>query len=211
MISILVVDDHPIVLKGLKMLLREIEDFKLETEKDPHNILCRMQKEEFSVYLIDANMAITNDLELVTKIKENQPHAIVIVYTSDKISFYYSLLFEKKVNGIVSKNASIELLISTIRLSVQGKIVVPAGFLDYINEKMHDRFSNLKLSHKEKQLIQMLIKGYPNKKIAATLNVSVRTVERHLSQLFSLLGVSSRIEAVKVAKEKQLIDEYKGE
>jgi two-component system competent response regulator ComA len=206
LISILVVEDHPIVLKGLKMLLREIEDFNLETEKDPHNVLCRLQKDEFNVYLLDANMAITNDLELVTKIKENQPQAIVIVYTGDKICSYYSLLFDKKVNGIVSKNTPIEQLISTIRLSVQGKIVIPADFLDYINEKMNDKLVNLKLTQKEKQLLQMLIKGYPNKKIAATLNVSVRTVERYLSQLFSLLGVSSRIEAVEVAKEKQLIE-----
>ncbi|MFJ5763711.1 response regulator transcription factor [Lysinibacillus sp. NPDC093210] len=209
MISILVVEDHPIVLKGLKILLREIEDLQLETEKNPHNVLCRMKDKRFDLYLIDASMATTNDLELVTKIKVNQPQAIVILYTSDNIRSYYSLLFERKVNGIVSKTASIEQLISIIRLSVQGKIVIPVDFLDYIKDKMNNRFTNLKLTEKEKQLLQMLIKGYPNKKIAAIFNVSVRTVERYLSQLFSLLGVSTRLEAVEVAKEKQLLDEFK--
>lgn len=107
------------------------------------------------------------------------------------------------------KTAPIDQIISTIRLSFQEKIVIPIDFLDYVNEKINDRYANLKLTHRELKLLQMLMKGYPNKKIAAICNVSVRTVERHLTQLFSLLGVSTRLEAVEVAKEKQLLNEMK--
>ncbi|MGE7839984.1 response regulator transcription factor [Lysinibacillus sp. NPDC093712] len=209
MISVLVVDDHPIVLKGLKMLSLEIEDLNIEIEKNPHKVIDRMQEEEFHVYLIDACIATYNNLELMTKIKAKQGQAIIILYTTNDDCSYYSLLVEKKVEGILVKTAPIDQIISTIRLSIQEKIVVPTDFLDYINEKINDRYANLKLTHREIKLLQMLIKGYPNKKIAAICNVSVRTVERHLSQLFSLLGVSTRLEAVKVAKEKQLLDEFK--
>lgn len=209
LISILVVDDYPIVLKGLKTLSLELEGFHIETEKNPQNVLSRMQKEEFHVYLIDACIATNNNLELVTKIKATQEQAIVILYVTDVVCCYYALLFEKKVDGILIKTAPIEQIISTIRLSVQGKMVIPTCFLDYINDKINGRFTHLTLTHKEKQLLEMLMKGYPNKKIAAICNVSVRTVERRLSQLFCLLGVSTRLEAVEVAKEKQLLDEMK--
>ncbi len=209
MISVLVVDDHPIVLKGLKMLSLEIEDLNIEIEKNPHKVIDRMQEEEFHVYLIDACIATYNNLELMTKIKAKQGQAIIILYTTNEDWSYYSLLVEKKVEGILVKTAPIDQIISTIRLSIQEKIVVPTDFLDYINEKINDRYANLKLTHREIKLLQMLIKGYPNKNIAAKCNVSVRTVERHLSQLFSVLGVSTRLEAIKVAKEKQLLDEFK--
>ena len=207
LISILVVDDHPIVLKGLKMLSLELEDFNLEIEKNPQKVLDRMLVEEFHVYLIDACIATNNNLALVTEIKAKEEQAIIILNTSDRVCSYYSLLVEKKVDGILVKTAPIEQILSTIRLSVQGKIIIPSDFLDYIKDKINDQFANLKLTHKELQLLQMLMKGYPNKKIAAICNVSVRTVERHLSQLFSLLGVSTRLEAVEVAKEKHLLDE----
>lgn len=209
LISILVVDNYPIVLKGLKTLSLELEDFNVETEKNPQNVLSRMQKEKFQVFLIDACIATNNNLKLVNEIKAMQEQAIIILYTVNKVCCYYSLLFEKKVDGILVKTAPIEQIISTIRLSVQGKIVIPTDFLNYINEKVNDRYANLELSHKEKQLLQMLINGHSNKNIATTCNVSVRTVERRLSQLFCLLGVSTRHEAVEVAKEKQLLDEIK--
>lgn len=209
MISVLVVDDHLIVLKGLKTLSLEIEDINIEIEKNPHKVIDRMQEEEFHVYLIDACIATNNNLELTTEIKAKQGQAIIILYTTNDVCSYFSLLVEKKVEGILVKTAPIEQIISTIRLSIQEKIVVPTDFLDYINEKLNDRYANLKLTHREIKLLQMLMKGYPNKKIAAICNVSVRTVERHLSQLFSLLGVSTRLEAIKVAKEKQLLDEFK--
>jgi len=208
-ISILVVDDYPIVLKGLRTLSFELEGFHVVTEKNPQKVLSRMEKEEFHVYLIDACIATKNNLELVTKIKAMQDQAIVILYATDMVCCYYALLFEKKVDGILLKNAPIEQIVSTIRLSVQGIMVISTDFLDYIHDKINDRYANLKLTHREIKLLQMLMKGYSNKKIAAICNVSVRTVERHLTQLFNLLGVSTRLEAVEVAKEKQLIDEMK--
>ncbi len=84
-------------------------------------------------------------------------------------------------------------------------MVIPIDFIDYINKKMKNRYDSIKLTNKEIQLIKMLIDGDTNKEIAARFNVTQRTVERYLAQLFSLLGVSSRIEIIDVVKEKQLI------
>lgn len=96
LISILVVDDYPIVLKGLKTLSHELEGFHVETEKYPQNVISRMEKEKFHVYLIDACIATKNNLELVTKIKAMQEQAIIILYTTNMVCCYYGLLFEKK-------------------------------------------------------------------------------------------------------------------
>lgn len=205
LISVLIVDDHPIVLKGTKMLFNELDDFYIETETNAEQVLSRIQKEEFHVYLIDINMAKKNGIELAKGVKAIQEQAIVILYTGDDIHSYYSLLIEKKVDGILSKTAPIEQVIYTIRSIVVGSMVIPIDFIDYINKKMKNRYDSIKLTNKEIQLIKMLIDGDTNKEIAARFNVTQRTVERYIAQLFSLLGVSSRIEVIDVVKEKQLI------
>lgn len=64
LISVLIVDDHPIVLKGTKMLFNELDDFYIETETNAEQVLSRIQKEEFHVYLIDINMAKKTVLSL---------------------------------------------------------------------------------------------------------------------------------------------------
>ena len=62
-----------------------------------------------------------------------------------------------------------------------------------------------KKQNKEKQLMTMLMEGYTNKMIAEKLDVTQRTVERYLTQLFALLDVSSRIQAIEFVKEKKLL------
>ncbi|RKJ42391.1 DNA-binding response regulator, partial [Butyricicoccus sp. 1XD8-22] len=63
----------------------------------------------------------------------------------------------------------------------------------------------LKLNEREKQILQYISKGYTNSAIAIELQVTQRTIERNLSQIFNLLNVASRTEAVLAAKEKNLI------
>lgn len=205
MISVLIVDDHPIVLKGTKVLFQGIEDLYIETEFNPEQVQIRMKNEYFHIYLLDINMAKKNGIELASEIKALQENAIIILYTGDDIDAYYSLIIEKKVDGILSKTAPIERVINTIRLAAQGDIVLPVGFIDYINKKMQNKYETLKLTNKETELIKMLMEGYTNKQMAETLYVTQRTVERYLAQIYNILGVSSRVEAIEIVQEKGLI------
>lgn len=69
---------------------------------------------------------------------------------------------------------------------------------------MQHKHDNLQLTNKEKQIMTMLIEGYTNKMIARKLDVTQRTVERYITQLFKLLDVSSRTQAIEFVKEKNL-------
>ncbi|MFF5995674.1 response regulator transcription factor [Lysinibacillus sp. KU-BSD001] len=205
MISVLIVDDHPIVLQGSKSLFQGLNDVFIETEENAAKVLSRMENTHFDVFLIDVNMTIQDGISLAADIKAEQENARIILYTGDDIQSYYPLLIEKKIDGILSKTASQEKVIQTIRSIMNGDLVLSTDFIDYITNRMVDKYDNLKLTNKEKQLMLMLIQGDTNKMIADKLCVTQRTVERYLTQLFTLLDVPSRLEAIELVKEKNLL------
>ncbi|MEO4052055.1 response regulator transcription factor [Solibacillus sp. CAU 1738] len=205
LISVLIIDDHPIVLEGTKALFQKLDDMYIETEGNPENVLNKIQQQHYDVFLIDINMSVLNGISLAANIKAQQKNARIILYTGEDIRSYYPLIVEKKVDGILSKTASQERVIQTIRSTVHGDLVLPFDFIDYISKKMQNKYDNLKLTNKEKLLMNMVIEGYTNKLIAEKLGVAQRTAERYLSQLFSLLDVTSRGEAIELVKQKKLM------
>lgn len=205
LISVLIVDDHPIVLEGSKMLFQGLNDIHIETEQNTAEVLNKIRNTYFDVFLIDVNMAVQDGLSLAADIKAAQEKALIILYTGDDIQSYYPFIIEKKVDGILSKTAPREKVIQTIRSIVHGDLVLPSDFIDYLKNKMQHKHDNLQLTNKEKQLMTMLMEGYTNKVIADKLDVTQRTVERYLTQIFTLLDVSSRTQAIEFVKEKNLL------
>lgn len=205
LISVLIVDDHPIVLEGSKLLFQDSNDILIETEQNPLNVLSKMSEVHFDVFLLDVNMVKKDGLSLAADIKQKQEQALVILYTGDDIQAYYSMLIEGKIDGVLSKTASREKVIKTIRSLIQGDLLLPITFREYIHTKMENKYNNLQLTDKEKQLINMLMEGYTNKMIAEELNVTQRTIERYLSQIFTLFNVSSRVQAIEFAKQNNLL------
>lgn len=204
----LIIDDHPIVLEGSKALFQGLDNMYIETESKPEQVLNSLQQTRFDVFLVDVNMAPIDGISLAANIKAIQENALIILYTGDDIRSYYSLILDKKVDGVLSKTASREKVIQTIRSIVQGDFVLSTDFLDYINhkmQKMQNKHTVLKLNIKEKQLMTLLIEGYTNRMIAEKLGVTPRTVERYLTQLFTVLNVPSRWEAIELVKEKNLL------
>lgn len=205
LISLLIVDDHPIVLEGSKMLFQDLNDITIDTEQNPTNVISKTREKHYDVYLIDVNMAAKDGLSLAADIKEEQPDALIVLYTGDDIQSYYPFIVEKKIDGCLSKTASREKVLQTLRALVRGDIVLSLNFIDYVRSKMQHKHDNLQLTKKEKQIITLLMKGYTNKMMAEELNVTQRTVERYLTQIFAFLDVSSRKQAIEIVKEKNLL------
>ncbi|MEK5187238.1 helix-turn-helix transcriptional regulator [Solibacillus sp. FSL W7-1324] len=187
------------------MLFQGLNDIHIETEQNTAEVLNKIRNTYFDVFLIDVNMAVQDGLSLAADIKGAQEKALIILYTGDDIQSYYPFIIEKKVDGILSKTAPREKVIQTIRSIVHGDLVLPSDFIDYLKNKMQHKHDNLQLTNKEKQLMTMLMEGYTNKVIADKLDVTQRTVERYLTQIFTLLDVSSRTQAIEFVKEKNLL------
>ena len=203
----LIVDDHPIVLDGTKNLFRDIEDIVVDIEGDATNVLQKVEKSPYHIYLIDINMPLQNGIVLARNIKIQQPDAAIILYTGDDITDYYPLILERKIDGVLAKTASKEQILRTIRAIAQGEIVLPCNFFDFLDRKfkLREKRSNLDLNEKEKKILKLIAEGHTNRAIAVELNITQRTTERYLTQLFTLLNVDSRTEAANLAEKMDLL------
>ncbi|MET4561317.1 two-component system competent response regulator ComA [Lysinibacillus parviboronicapiens] len=207
MITMLIVDDHPIVLEGTKNLFKEDDDIVVDTESDATCVLQRIKVMPYHIYLIDINMPLENGITLARNIKAIQSNASIILYTGDDITDYYSLILERKIEGILAKTASKDQILRTVRAIGNGEIVLPINFLDFLDNrfKLQDAKLDIHLNEKEKKILRLIAEGHTNRAIAIELNIPQRTTERYLTQLFTLLNVDSRTEAVDLAERMNLL------
>ncbi|EON71150.1 two-component response regulator [Lysinibacillus sphaericus OT4b.31] len=207
MIKMLIVDDHPIVLEGTKNLFKENEDILVDTESDATSVIQRIKNKPYDIYLIDINMPLENGINLARNLKAIQTDASIILYTGDDITDYYPLILERKIEGILAKTASKEQILRTVRAIANGEIVLPKNFLDFLDNrfKLQDAKLDIHLNEKEKKILRLIAQGHTNRAIAIELNIPQRTTERYLTQLFTLLNVDSRTEAVDLAEKMNLL------
>ncbi len=207
MIRILIIDDHPIVLEGSKILFDDVTQIDVDTENDVQNVKKRILKKSYDIYLVDINMPKQNGIEVADDIQRIQPSAKIIFYTGDNIEDYYFLLTQKKYYGLLSKTSTKETIIQTIMNAMNGNILLPYSFLSYVHEQIEPTHieQTLQLNKREEKILNYVIQGYTNNAIAAELNLTQRTIERNLSKIYHLLNVNSRTEAALKAKELHLV------
>lgn len=203
----MIVDDHPVVLNGTKTLLQDIDKWSIKTEQDPTKVEMRLQETNFQLFLLDIHMKPMNGIQLAVQIKKKLPDASVLLYTGYDLTDYYELLFDKKIDGLLSKTATKEQVVQTISATLRGELLLPADFLDFVHQKIQHpvHVSEPAITDREQVILQMVAQGLTNKAISIKLSVSQRTVENHLSKIFHRFNVQSRAEAVLVAKEHGLI------
>lgn len=213
MINVLIVDDHPSVSEGTKAIINQEQDMDVTVITDSKVVMEHLEQVSYQVYLIDLYMPGLNGLELMEKIRQKDPESIIVIYTGFDIDIHYNLLIDARVSGFLSKTATSEQIITTIRCALREEVVIPLSLLRQLKRVdeivsstgNHSSIVNLCLSEKEQAILRKVEKGYTNKLIANDLDMSQRTVEHHLTKIFSKLGVESRMEAFLKARDCGLL------
>ncbi|HDR8261915.1 TPA: response regulator transcription factor [Bacillus cereus] len=214
MISVLVVDDHVAVGLGTKALIEKYDDMNVEVVHDSTEVEQLLKGKTYDVYLIDLQMPNINGLDLSKKIINLHPDASILIFTGFDIFSHYNLLMENGVLGVLSKTSSEEQVITSIRHAVKKEVVLSYQLVRQLRIK--EAISNItnkdgaitnqiSLNEDEKRILIEVSKGRTNKELAEILNLSQRSVEYKLTDIFHKLKVSSRMEAVQKAKELWLI------
>lgn len=204
MIKLLVVDDHPIFLEGMKNLFSNIPDLHVTTLNFIEAFSAMTEEITFDVYLLDVNLGTSSSLTLAEAVKKKYPSVAVILYTSDNIEYYYPLIIEKKIDSIISKSVTKESMLRVIYAAMNGEFLLPKNFINFIHGDSLNS-SVKRLNNRERKILELVKIGYTNRAIARELNLSQRTIENDLSQIYSLFNVGTRTEAVIKAKEYNLI------
>jgi DNA-binding NarL/FixJ family response regulator len=194
---ILIVDDHRILREGLKMLITSNPAMIVVGEAENGLEAVRAaDKLEPDLILIDLSMPRTDGLEAIREIKRNHPGIRILVLTVHKAEEYVFEALKSGADGYLLKDAThAELKIAVESVLSGNRYISPGiseplvtGYLDGRKPPV-EAPSAAVLTRRERQVLKMIAEGLKNKEIAGVLCISVKTVEKHRSNLMGKLDL----------------------
>ena len=210
MIRVLIIDDHPLVLDGVKTMLKGEATVKIVgTCKTAAEALAFLSHQEPDIILLDISLPDMNGLELCEKIRLTRRQAKIIGLTSTNEAGIITGLLQRGGNGYLLKNMERAELLEAIRTAMNGKIYLSKAANDKVLEQFqHPKKSsdNFLLTRREKEILLLLADGLKGPQIAEKLFLSPLTVETHRKNLFKKFNANSVQLLIKIAHENKLLE-----
>jgi len=197
-ITVLLADDHTVVRKGLCSLLNVDGHFKIVGEARTGREAVKLAKElRPDVILMDLAMPELNGFEATRQILADDPKAKVVILSANNDDGQIRQMCNVGVVGILEKLESVEILTKAIRTVAQGKTFFSAAMTKRLHSESENPFThhgtrkaeNFRLTSREAEVLQLVAEGSANKRIAAELGISVKTVEKHRQNLMDKLNI----------------------
>lgn len=197
-ITVLIADDHEVTRKGIRTFLDQIPHIRVVGEaEDGDKIKQLVAHLRPQILLLDLIMPNLSPAELEKWVRTNHPETITLVLTSHDRDAYLSSMMEAGVAGYLDKKLRAGQLIRAIERAARGEFIFDKSQLERARRWREDVCRKWEsLSNRERQVLEVLTEGAENRAIAASLGITVNTVEKHLEKVYKKLEVTSRTEAV---------------
>jgi DNA-binding NarL/FixJ family response regulator len=203
LISVLAVDDHPLMMAGISGEINAQADMRVVAEaNDGDEAIELFRKHRPDITLMDIRMPKVGGIVAITAIRQEFPHARIIVLTTAGGDVLALRAFKAGAVGYLLKNLLRTELVDTIRLVHKGHKRVPPEIAMQIAEHAADD----SITARELDVIRGVANGSSNKLIASDLNISEHTVKNHLKSILSKLGANDRTHAVMIALKRGFLD-----
>ena len=202
--TVLIADDHSILREGLCALLSNTPDLEVIGEaENGQDAIEKVKQLQPQVVLLDLSMPIMNGTEAIRAIKRRTSEVKILALTVHKSEEYVRATLDAGADGYVLKDDSSNDLLTAIRNVVEGKVHLSPGICDKVINGFLDRPGNSntrstrsweQLTQREREVLKLIAEGNKNRGIAQRLSVSIKTVEKHRSNLMKKLdlhGVSA--------------------
>ena len=205
---LVIVDDHPLVRRGLISILSLDESIEIlgeATNKKEAMNLFKVSKPDIA--LVDLRLGEESGLELISDAVRQGVTCKFVVLTSSMEEEDFKLAKQIGVEGYVLKEALPEELINALQIVSKGRKYYDTGILDLVmntNESREVDGHIEQLTPKEKEVLIKLGMGHSNKEISQNLFITEYTVKKHVSQVFAKLGLADRTHAALYANAKGL-------
>jgi two-component system nitrate/nitrite response regulator NarL len=209
--KLLIVDDHPVLREGIAALLRQAgPGAEVLQARDASEGLALVEVHaDLDAVVLDLMMPGMDGWQAISEFGRRRPDLPVIVLSSSEDPHDARKALALGALGYVPKSASQHVLLSAIRIVLDGDIYVPPLVLAdsgaAIGRQHGVEPKAARLTERQTEILKMLSKGQPNKTIASTLDLSEKTVKAHITAIFRSLNVVNRTQAAAVGREFGLI------
>jgi DNA-binding NarL/FixJ family response regulator len=206
-IRILMVDDHPVVLAGLKALVGADPAFAIVGEARDGRTALRMALELTpDVVLLDISLPEMNGVELTAALRAERPQIQLLVLTVHEERAYLRQLVELGVRGYLLKRSAADELRRAIHAVAAGGLyldpAIAGKLVGGVARRAADAAQTGELSEREADVLRLVAGGHSNKAISARLNISVKTVETYKARAMEKLGFRTRVDVVRYAADQ---------
>jgi len=222
-ISLLVVDDHPLVIEGVRSLLSGQGEVQIRGQAQSLSearAFLEGHAPDIQVALVDIRLQDGLGIDLVQEIRKKYPHIQVIALTMYDSEAYLEAIIKAGARGYLLKNTSREELLKAIRAVLEGRYYFSEGIHDTIGQRLSSEKAStpnvsisafadapkaIRLTKRERQILELIGRELNNAQIAAQLNLSPRTVHTHRRAIMQKLGVRNTAGLIRQAIELGLL------
>lgn len=205
-IKVMVVDDHTLFREGLISLIEREKDISVVGEAESaEECLARFCESDPDVVVLDIKMQGMSGIELCQKLKAIQPSVKAIVLSMYDNYQYVDRALQLGADGYLLKKVVSSELVDAIRRVATGERVFSPQVMEMIVNSFKEGpiarrqgFPLLSLTNREREVLKLASDGFRSKEIASQISVSVKTVDKTLSDIYRKLGVSSRVQAIRL-------------
>jgi two-component system, NarL family, nitrate/nitrite response regulator NarL len=204
-IKVLVVDDHPMVLEGMRSMLVQIDFVMVSgTVSNAYAAMEHIKLTPPDIVITDINMPEISGIELTLKIKKEFPLVKIIAMSTFKERSYISQMIQNGASGYLVKSASKEEIEEAILSVYEGKLYMSLDINLSVTEKQE--INNVPvLSSREKEVLQLIADGMTNPQIATKLFISLHTVDSHRKNLLTKFAVNNTASLIRLAAKYDLV------
>jgi DNA-binding NarL/FixJ family response regulator len=209
---VLVADDHPIVLRGLKLVLDQQPDFTVVADAhDGAEAVERVLSEDVHLAILDVSMPRKTGLQAAREITQRKPDVRVLMLSMHENEEYLFEALAAGASGYVLKTAVDRDLVDACRAAMRGEPFLYPGAVRALIREHLERARRGEparidpLTPRELEIVKLIAEAHTNDEIADMLVISKKTVERHRANILEKLGMSDRVELTRYAIRRGLV------
>jgi DNA-binding NarL/FixJ family response regulator len=192
-IRILVADDHPLIRSGIRSLLERVSGIQIVAEAgDGSEALNLIRQHQPDVVLMDIEMPLMNGPEVAGLVAKEFPKVKVIILSMHEDEEYVRHALQAGAVGYLAKSDTSSEVETALRVVASGRTylspAVSGNLIGYVRRARGETLRG-RLTPRQRQVLQLIAEGHATKRIALTLNISVKTVESHRSELMDRLDI----------------------
>lgn len=204
MISVFIVDDHYMVIEGIRSLLQNEKSVEwMGHATSAASCLAFLRRQQPDVILMDINLPDKSGIDLCKEVKDSWPGVFIIGLSTFNQQSFIQKMMDNGASGYLLKNATQEEIMEGLQTVIKGKIYLSHEAADSLRKNLQDNIPVV--TSREKEVLELIAEGLTNNEIASRLFVSPNTVDTHRKSLLNKFSAKNTASLIKLAVQMHVI------